>query len=212
MHNRRARPRRTPRTLARVFARGTRGRLRARDALRHPRPDSTIEESGFFLCLVFGVAGCRPGCRQGVVRVSPGCRQGVSWVSSGCRQGVGTKRREEVCKSRRNHDRHDRIDTTGTPNRDEIATDTTESRRNRETPSTLFSRASGIRSSFSQFFCPPLRIFTKSLFFLPSTAHFYKSLVIVFLPSTAQWRAGGQKVILFHRKVILFHRKVIEKS
>ena len=182
--------------------------------MRHPRPDSLRRESGFFCVCALSLVS--PGCLLGVVRVSPGCRQGVVRVSSGCRQGVGTKRREEVCKSRRDATESARNDAPKSTGRDRIGTnrraEIDRTRANWETPSTLFSRASGIRSSFSQFFCPPLRIFTKSLFFCPPLRIFYKSLVIVFLPSTAQWRAGGQKVILFHRKVILFHRKVREKS
>ena len=77
------------------------------------------------------------------------------------------------------------------PNRDRIATDcdriATESRPNRDSigrpPPTLSWLASGIRSSFSQFFWPLVRFFTKSLFFCPPVGFFTKSLF--FLPSTA---------------------------
>ena len=43
-------------------------------------------------------------------------------------------------------------------------------------PSTLFRPAAGIRSSFSQFFCHPLRIFTKILFFFHPLRFFTKIL------------------------------------
>ena len=63
----------------------------------------------------------------------------------------------------------------GATNRDQsrpIATDC--DRIGRPPPSTLFRPANGIRSSFSQFFCHPLRFFTKILFFCHPLRFFTK--------------------------------------
>ena len=104
------------------------------------------------MCLVFGVARVSPGCRPGVgmgvgsgfgMGVGMGVGSGFGMVSAECRPGVGMGVGMVSHGCRRAE-----IDRT---------------RANRETPPTLFRRVSGIRSSFSQFFCPPLRFFTKVL-------------------------------------------------
>ena len=142
-------------------------------------------------------AGCRPNRhettrrnRQGVGRVSAGCQQGVGRVSVGCLlrvspEGVGapksTGRRAEI-------DRIDRIATESTrrnrpnrPNRDRIGRPPPPFSVGRAVldPRSLnffalhcafLQKYCKKSRAFSQFFCPPLRIFTKVLFFLPSTA------------------------------------------
>ena len=95
-------------------------------------------------------------------------------------------------------------------NHDHSARRRTEARPIVRPPSTLSRLASGIRSSFSQFFCPPLRFFTKSLFFCPPLRFFTKNLFffalhcaffcpplrfftknLFFLPSTLSRLASG---------------------
>ena len=117
-------------------------------------------------------------------------------VSAGCRLAGGQKRDQSARRNRP-------ITTTrlaGGQKRDHSArrnrpitttrlAETDQSRPLVRPPSTLSRLASGIRSSFSQFFCPPLRFFYKKFVFLPSTALFYKKFV--FLPSTLSRWGGG---------------------
>ena len=135
-------------------------------------------------------------------------------VSAWCRRDEIEK---EVETARRNRQDARRIDAPKSTGRAPKSTGRAPNRRaeidrtraNRETPSILFCRASGIRSSFSQFFALHCAFLQKSckkegVFFALHCAFLQKSC--------KKSRAGGQKVILFHRKVILFHRKVREKS
>ena len=119
------------------------------------------------------------------------------------RDRIGTKRQEEVCKSRPNRPNRraeiDRIDGTRRRNRHETTRRNRQDARQLGDPSTLFCRASGTRSSFSQFFSLHCAFLQKSC---KKGGCFFPPL-----------RSGGQKkVIFFQRKVILFHRKVREKS
>ena len=180
MQDRRTRPRRTLRALAHVFERGTSRRLRARDTLQPYSPIPRLRESGFFCVCALSLVSAwvsPDGVGLGVgLGVSRWCLPMVSaWVSpDGVGLGIGTKRQEEVRKSRRKRQgigtkRQEEVRKSrrNRPNRraeiDRNRPKSTEIDRIGRPPSTLFCRASGIRSSFSQFFCPPLRFFTKVL-------------------------------------------------
>ena len=157
MQDRRARARRTLRSLAHVFERGTCGRLRARDTLRPYSPIPRLRNRAFFV-----FAPRRLVCRHETTRRN---RPNRHETPRGSLQ-IATKSTEST--------RRDRIDATESTesarnakrksaNRDETTRRNRQDARQFGDPPTLFCRASGIRSSFSQFFCPPLRIFTKVL-------------------------------------------------